>query len=61
MFSPRFVLVSRDEALISIGSTMRSNVTVGPPIDLLVYTRDELRSRRHRRFLEKDPDPLAVH
>jgi putative proteasome-type protease len=48
-------------ALISIDSTMRSNVTVGPPIDLLVYTRDELRSRRHRRFLEKDPDLLAVH
>ena len=29
-------------ALISIDSTMRSNVTVGPPIDLLVYARDEL-------------------
>jgi putative proteasome-type protease len=48
-------------ALISIDSTMRSNVTVGPPIDLLVYGRDELRFTRYRRFPEKDPDLLAVH
>jgi putative proteasome-type protease len=48
-------------ALISIDSTMRSNVTVGPPIDLLVYALDELRITRYRRFVEKDPDLLAVH
>lgn len=48
-------------ALISIDSTMRSNVTVGPPIDLLIYTREELKITRYRRFLEKDPDLLAVH
>jgi putative proteasome-type protease len=48
-------------ALISLDSTMRSNVTVGPPIDLLVYTRDELRITRQRRFLDKDPDLLAIH
>src|SRR3954453_20090864 len=30
-------------ALVSLDSTMRSNVTVGPPIDLLVYGKDELR------------------
>jgi putative proteasome-type protease len=29
-------------ALISFDSTMRSNVSVGPPIDLLVYRRDSL-------------------
>jgi putative proteasome-type protease len=33
-------------ALISFDSTMRSNVSVGPPIDLLVYRRDSL----HRGF-----------
>ena len=32
----------RRYALISLDSTMRSNVTVGPPIDLLVYAADEL-------------------
>jgi putative proteasome-type protease len=47
-------------ALISLDSTMRSNVTVGPPIDLLVYPRDSLRFARHRRFLAKDPDLLAI-
>ena len=47
-------------ALISLDSTMRSNVTVGPPIDLLVYSRDALRITRHRRFLAKDPDLLAI-
>ena len=39
---------------------MRSNVTVGPPIDLLIYSRDALRITRHRRFLAKDPDLLAI-
>jgi putative proteasome-type protease len=47
-------------ALISLDSTMRSNVTVGPPIDLLVYSRDALRITRQRRFLAKDPDLLAI-
>ena len=47
-------------ALISLDSTMRSNVTVGPPIDLLVYSRDELRISRYRRFLDKDPDLLVI-
>ena len=48
-------------ALISLDSTMRSNVTVGPPIDLLVYARDDLSIKRHRRFPERDPDLMAIH
>src|SRR5262249_43292758 len=48
-------------ALISIDSTMRSNVTVGPPIDLMVYARDELGVNRYRRFAANDPDLLAIH
>ncbi|WP_422930423.1 peptidase [Singulisphaera sp. PoT] len=48
-------------ALISLDSTMQSNVTVGPPIDLMIYRRDELRVSRQRRFLAKDPDLLAIH
>lgn len=43
-------------ALLSIDSTMKSNVTVGPPIDLLVYSKDELDVSRYRRFEETDPD-----
>ena len=39
---------------------MRSNVTVGPPIDLLVYATDELRISRYRRFDAQDPDLLDI-
>lgn len=47
-------------ALISIDSTMRSNLTVGPPIDLAVYGADELLISRYRRFAADDPDWRAV-
>ena len=61
----RFDRTSLDDAaryaLISLDSTMRSNVTVGPPIDLMVYARDELRVTRRRRFAERDPDLVANH
>ena len=43
-------------ALRSLDSTMKSNVTVGPPIDLLAYSGDELDITRHRRFSDDDPD-----
>jgi putative proteasome-type protease len=43
-------------ALLSMDSTMKSNVTVGPPIDLLVYVTDELDVTRHRRFTSDDSD-----
>jgi putative proteasome-type protease len=43
-------------ALLSLDSTMKSNVTVGPPVDLLVYRTDELEINRMRRFREDDPD-----
>lgn len=48
-------------ALISLDSTMRSNLTVGPPVDLLVYTEDELDVSRYRRFYPKDPDLIEAH
>jgi putative proteasome-type protease len=48
-------------ALISIDSTMRSNVTVGPPIDLVVYATDEYRISRYRRFTDKDHDLRDIH
>jgi putative proteasome-type protease len=43
-------------ALISFDSTMRSNATVGPPIDLLTYVEDEFSIHGYRRFRESDPD-----
>jgi putative proteasome-type protease len=56
----RFRLTTLEEAakyaLISIDSTMRSNVTVGPPIDLTVYRAGDLRIDHYRRFTAKDPD-----
>jgi len=42
-------------AIISFDSTMRSNVTVGPPIDLMIYEKDNFEITRHRRFSEEDP------
>lgn len=42
-------------ALLSIDSTMRSNLTVGPPIELMLCERDALRIQRRRRFDFGDP------
>jgi putative proteasome-type protease len=47
-------------ALLSLDSTMRSNVTVGPPIDLLAYGVDELEITRQRRFPSGDPDLVKI-
>jgi putative proteasome-type protease len=47
-------------ALLSLDSTMKSNVTVGPPIDLLIYGADELDVTRQRKFPENDPDLMKI-
>ena len=41
--------------LVSFDSTMRSNISVGMPIDLLCYERDSLEVRMRRCFAEGDP------
>jgi putative proteasome-type protease len=41
--------------LVSFDSTMRSNLSVGMPIDMICYQRDELTVRMRRRFEEDDP------
>jgi len=41
--------------LVSFDSTMRSNLSVGMPIDMICYRRDELAVRMRRRFEEDDP------
>ena len=40
--------------LLSFDSTMRSNISVGPPIDLLCYERDSLKVGFQRRLGEQD-------
>ncbi len=47
-------------ALLSLDSTMKSNVTVGPPIDLMAYSKDELNISRHRRFEADDPALVKI-
>jgi putative proteasome-type protease len=41
--------------LVSFNSTMRSNLSVGPPIDLLIYENNTLNAAKRRRFSENDP------
>ncbi len=48
-------------ALLSLDSTMRSNATVGPPIDLLVYAAGDLDVHCHRRLHSSDPNLIEIH
>jgi putative proteasome-type protease len=41
--------------LVSMDSTLRSNLTVGMPIDLMVYRRDAMRAEIRRRITDVDP------
>jgi putative proteasome-type protease len=41
--------------LVSFDSTMRSNLSVAMPIDLICYERDTLEVRKRRRFEQGDP------
>jgi putative proteasome-type protease len=47
--------------LISMDSTLRSNLTVGLPVDLLVYRADQLAVTLRRRITEDDPYFRAIH
>ncbi|MFO1324136.1 MAG: proteasome-type protease [Burkholderiales bacterium] len=47
--------------IVSFDSTMRSNISVGLPIDLLVYEADTLRIKMQRRIEESDPYFQMVH
>src|ERR1700749_3310108 len=48
-------------ALLSLDAAMRSNVTVGPPLELLLYSKDKLEFDRYRRFEEDDPELDLMH
>ncbi|MGB5438815.1 MAG: peptidase [Gammaproteobacteria bacterium] len=45
-------------ALVSMDSTMRSNATVGPPIDVLIYPKDSFSLKRH--FILQADDPYLL-
>ncbi|MCC6198151.1 MAG: proteasome-type protease [Burkholderiales bacterium] len=47
--------------VVSFDSTMRSNISVGLPIDLVVYEADSLRVKLSRRIEETDPYFQMVH
>lgn len=47
--------------LISFDSTMRSNVSVGLPIDLCTYRRDSLRLGLYKRITDEDPYFRMIH
>ena len=42
-------------SLISFDSTLRSNVSVGMPLDVLIYTKDSLKQPLGKRITEDDP------
>ena len=46
-------------ALVSMDSTMRSNATVGPPIELLFYPKDGLKGGAQYRVFEENDDYLV--
>lgn len=48
-------------ALLSFDATMRSNVTVGPPVEMLVYRNDSLELDSYRSFKADDPELLTIH
>src|SRR6201999_4466298 len=48
-------------ALLSLDAAMRSNVTVGPPLEVLLYQNDKLEFDRYRRFKADDPELDLMH
>jgi putative proteasome-type protease len=48
-------------ALLSFDATMRSNVTVGPPIEIVLYKKDSLHLDNYRKFRDKDPELETIH
>lgn len=47
-------------ALVSFNSTIKANISVAPPIDLLIYRKDTFKVATHQRIAENDPYFLAL-
>lgn len=61
VYSSTTLEVAAKYALLSFDATMRSNVTVGPPIEMLIYRRDSLEFDRYRSFAADDPELQLIH
>lgn len=48
-------------ALVSMDASMRSNLTVGPPVELAIYEAGSQRIAHHVRFDQQDPFWDALH
>jgi putative proteasome-type protease len=53
--------VAAKYALLSFDAAMRSNVTVGPPVELLLYRKDSFELTDYRRFGAADKDLQTIH
>jgi putative proteasome-type protease len=53
--------VAAKYALLSFDATIRSNVTVGPPIEILLYRKDSFEVSKYRRFGATDQDLSIIH
>lgn len=53
--------VAAKYALLSFDATIRSNVTVGPPVDILLYRKDSFQLTQYRRFAASDQDLSTIH
>ena len=53
--------VAAKYALLSFDAAIRSNVTVGPPIEILLYRKDSFELGEYRRFSSSDQDLNVIH
>jgi putative proteasome-type protease len=53
--------VAAKYALLSFDATIRSNVTVGPPIEIVLYRKDSFELTQYRRFSAADADLTTIH
>jgi putative proteasome-type protease len=53
--------VAAKYALLAFDATIRSNVTVGPPIEIVIYRKDALNVTQYRRFSATDQDLTLIH
>jgi putative proteasome-type protease len=48
-------------ALLSFDATMRSNVTVGPPIEIMIYRNDQMEFDEYCCLQADDPQMVSIH
>lgn len=53
--------VAAKYALLSFDATIRSNVTVGPPLEILLYRKDSFELSEYRRFVDADQELQTIH